>query len=123
MPSPSEPLPQRDSWLFIQDMLEFTETALAYADGKSDAELEAERMRWDAILRNLELLGEAANRVPPSLQALSPEVPWRTLVAVRNRLAHAYLSIEPEVVHGILQRHLPMLRDSLRALLQQRPAN
>jgi len=113
----------RDSWLFVQDMLEFTETALAYADGKTDAELEAERMRWDAILRNLELLGEAANRVPPRLQALCPEVPWRTLVAVRNRLAHAYLSIEPEVVHGILRRHLPMLRDALRALLKQRPAH
>ncbi len=121
MPSPSESLPQRDPWLYVQDMLEFTETALTYADGKTGVELEAERMRWDAVLRNLELLGEAANRVPTSLQNLNPELPWRTLVAVRNRLAHAYLSIEPDVVHGILQRHLPLLRDALRALLQQRP--
>jgi uncharacterized protein with HEPN domain len=106
----------------VQDMLDFTETALRYAEAKTEVELLADGMRWDAILRKLELLGEAANRVPADIQALRPELPWRTLVAVRNRLAHAYLSIEPEVVHGILQRHLPMLRDGLRTLLQQRPS-
>lgn len=122
MPSSFDPAPLRDPWLYVQDMLEFTETALHYADSKTEAELLADGMRWDAVLRKLELLGEAANRVPADIQALHPELPWRTLVAVRNRLAHAYLSIEPEVVHGILQRHLPALRDALRALLQQRPS-
>ncbi len=103
MPSPFERLGQRDPWLYVQDMLDFAETVLRYAAYQTQAELEVDRMRWDAILRNLELLGEAANRVPIEVQSLAPELPWRTLVAVRNRLAHAYLTIEPDVVDRIVR--------------------
>ena len=120
MPSPSERPAVRDPWLFVGDMLAFTETALRYAGAHGPDALEADRMRWDAILRNIELLGEAANQVPADIQLLAPELPWRTLVGVRNRLAHAYLHVEPEVIHRILQVNLPALRVQLQALLQQR---
>lgn len=117
MPSLSD----RDPWLFVEDMLAFVDLALRYAAGHSDQELEEDRMRWDAILRNIELLGESANRVPAALRDLAPELPWRLLVGVRNRLAHAYLHIEAEVIHRILRINLPQLRQQLLALLKRRP--
>lgn len=81
----------------------------------------ADELRWDALLRNLELIGEATTRVPAELQALAPDVPWRQLVATRNRLIHAYLGVSPTVVLSIVEDHLPPLRDALRALLTHRP--
>ena len=74
-------------------------------------------MRYDAILRNLELIGEAATHVPETLRAMAPDVPWRQIVATRNRVAHAYLGISADTVLSILHDDLPVLDLALRALL------
>lgn len=74
-------------------------------------------MRYDAILRNLELIGEAATHVPEALRAMAPGVPWRQIVATRNRVAHAYLGISADTVWSILRDDLPALDLALRALL------
>lgn len=110
---------ERDSRLYVEDMLEFCHRALAYAGPVTAATLTAEAMRYDAILRNLELIGEAATHVPEALRALAPDVPWRQIVATRNRVAHAYLGIDPETVWSILHDDLPPLQLALNALLQR----
>ena len=74
----------RDVRLYVDDMLEFCERALRYADGFVLPALLADSMRYDAILRNLELTGEAATHVGAGQRALAPDVPWR--VALRSRL-------------------------------------
>ncbi len=70
-------------------MLEFCNTALDYTRGFDQPGLLAERMRYDATLRNIELIGEASTHVPPALRTLAPDIPWREIVGTRNRLAHA----------------------------------
>jgi uncharacterized protein with HEPN domain len=76
-------------------------------------------MRYDATLRNIELVGEAASRVPPEVRASTEAIPWRLIIATRNRLAHAYLGIEAETVWGVIQAHIPELRRQLLLLLAQ----
>ena len=98
-------------------MVEFCERVIAYAAGFDLPALLADRMRYDAILRNLELIGEAATHVPDELRARAPELPWRQVIGTRNRLAHAYLGIEPETVWLIVTVNVPRLRDQLAALL------
>ena len=78
-------------------------------------------MRYDAILRNLELIGEASTHVDEAIRALAPAIPWRAIVGTRNRVAHAYLGISPQVVCTILQEDLPTLAIQLRLLLAQLP--
>ena len=113
------PLPSsdRDSTLYLRDMVEFCERVLAYTGGFDLQSMLADRMRYDATLRNLELIGEAATHVPTDIRDQGPEVPWRLVVGTRNRLAHAYLGIEPELVWLIATRNVPSLRDQLIALL------
>ena len=111
----------RDDRLYVEDMLEFCDLALAYAAGISRESLDADRMRYDAILRNLELIGEAATHVSAEQRALAPTVPWREIVATRNRVAHAYLGISADTVWSILRDDLPVLRPSLVALLAAIP--
>ena len=72
MPSPSS---ERDSALYLRDMVEFCERVMAYTAGFDLPALLADRMRYDATLRNLELIGEAATRVPGELRDRAPELP------------------------------------------------
>ncbi len=117
MPSLSE----RDPRLYVEDMLEFCGRALDYAAGVSRESLDADQMRYDAILRNLELIGEAATHVESEHRALASNVPWREVIATRNRVAHAYLGIDADTVWSILRDDLPTLRTALTALLNAIP--
>lgn len=110
-------LPERDHALYLRDMLAFCDAVLSYTSGHDLITVVADRMRYDATLRNLELIGEAATHVPDSVRALAPDIPWRQVVGTRNRLAHAYLGIEPELVWQIVERSVPSLRVQLLLLL------
>lgn len=116
MPSPSE----RDSWLYVDDMRTFCERALDYT---KDVDLEAfllDPMRYDATLRNLELLGEAATHVPAELRSRAPGIPGRQVIATRNRLIHAYLGIDIDTVWSIVRDDIPTLHGELLRLLATR---
>jgi uncharacterized protein with HEPN domain len=89
---------ERDELLYVEDMLEFCTKAMAYAAPLSEATLTEDAMRYDAILRNIELIGEASTHVPASIRGLAPEVPWREFVGTRNRVAHGDLGIAPDTV-------------------------
>jgi len=98
-------------------MLEFCAKAMAYAAPLSEATLTDDTMRYDAILRNVELIGEASTYVSDVTRALAPDVPWREIVGTRNRVAHAYLGIAPDTVWSILSEDRPALAKRLRMLL------
>lgn len=112
---------ERDVGFYIEDMLEFAQRALQYAGGLTEATLTVEQMRYDAILRNIELIGEAATRVPPQVRDMAPLVPWQKIVGARNRVAHGYLGIAAETVWNILDQQLPALQVALRELLSRLP--
>ncbi len=109
--------PERDETLYVEDMLEFCAKAMAYAAPLNEATLTQDPMRYDAILRNVELIGEASTHVSDATRALAPDVPWREIVGTRNRVAHAYLGIAPDTVWSILSDDLPALEPRLRVLL------
>ena len=113
MPSPSE----RDPRLYVEDMIEFCDRVLAYTRDVNVTELVADRMRYDATLRNLELLGEAATHVTQDLRDKASEFPWRQVIATRNRLIHAYLGIDEDIVWNIITDDVPALRLGLVDLL------
>ena len=71
---------------------------------------------YDATLRNLELIGEAATRVPDDVRAAHPQVPWRLMVATRNRLIHGYLGIDNDTLWSIVVSDVPALLPTLRTV-------
>lgn len=111
----------RDRRLYVEDMLEFCERAMRYADGQSLDGLMQDTMRYDAILRNIELIGAAATHLGPAERLLAPAIPWREIVGTRNRVAHGYLGISPTTVWDILTVELPALQPRLRELLARMP--
>ena len=79
----------REWRFYVEDMIAFCDKALAYTQGLDRSTFADDPMRYDATLRNLELIGEAATHVPEPVRATAADVPWRMIVAARNRLIHA----------------------------------
>jgi uncharacterized protein with HEPN domain len=70
---------------------------------------------YDATLRNLELIGEAATHIPDEVRTTNPDIPWRLVIATRNRLIHAYLGIDDDTIWSIIQDDIPALISALEA--------
>lgn len=105
------------AWRFyLNDMIGFVENVLAYTHGLDQGSFVASRLNYDATLRNLELIGEAATHIPANVRQQSPQIPWRQVIATRNRLIHGYLGIDDEILWSIIQDDTPALLANLRAL-------
>jgi uncharacterized protein with HEPN domain len=77
----------------------------------------------DAVIRNIEIVGEAAGRISPEFTARTPAIPWRDIVGMRHRLIHGYLQVNLDTVWEAVERDLPALERNLRALTEpQGPA-
>ena len=93
--------------------------ALDYARGRSSDDLRRERPLQHLLVRDLEILGEAASRVSAELRTAHPEIPWRDIVGMRNRLIHAYFDTDLDIVLKTVHSALPGLLDDLRKLMEQ----
>jgi uncharacterized protein with HEPN domain len=104
-------------WRFyLDDMINFAGKVLAYTDGLDQAEFMASGIAYDATLRNLELIGEAATHIPDEVRSAHPEIPWRMIIATRNRLIHGYLGIDDDTLWSIIQDDVTELLPLLKAL-------
>lgn len=107
---------QRQWRFYIDDMIGFAEKVVAYTKGLDQARFVADSLVYDATLRNLELIGEAATHVPDAVRAAHAEVPWRLSIATRNRLIHGYLGIDNDTLWSIVVSDVPALLAALRAV-------
>jgi uncharacterized protein with HEPN domain len=117
----SEATPPREWRFYVEDMIAFCDKALDYTRGLDRSTFATERMRYDATLRNLELIGEAATHVPDDVRQAAADVPWRMVVAARNRLIHGYLGIDDDTLWSIISDDLVPLRAALTRLLAAQP--
>jgi len=106
----------REWRFYVDDMIGFAEKVLTYSQGFEQEAFVASGLNYDAALRNLELIGEAATHVPDTARAAHPQIPWRLVIATRNRLIHGYLGIDDDVLWSIIQDDVPALFIELRAL-------
>ena len=89
---------------------------LSYCDGLEQADFESKGLTYDATLRNLELIGEAASHIPENIRSANPSIPWRMIVATRNRLIHGYLGIDNDTLCSIIRDEIPELLIKLEKL-------
>ncbi len=112
---------ERDYRMYLEDMLEFSRDVMAYAQGLTLEVWQADQMRVDATLRKLSLIGEAATRVPDAIRSQAPDIPWRKIVGLRNRLMHAYPATDDSAIWSIVTGDVPTLQGPLKALLLALP--
>jgi uncharacterized protein with HEPN domain len=110
---------EREWRFYLDDMIRFAERVVAYTDGLDQVDFVDSGMHYDATVRNLELIGEAAGHIPEDVRRANPATPWRLIIATRNRLIHGYLGIDNDTLWSIVQRDIPALLPQLRKLKQQ----
>ena len=105
------------AWRFyLDDMIRFAERVLEYSDDLDQTAFTDGGINYDATLRNLELIGEAATHIPEAVRDSASQIPWRMLIATRNRLIHGYLGIDNDTIWSIVQTNVPTLLDALRKM-------
>ena len=109
----------REWRFYLDDMVTFAEKVLVYSESCEREAFFCDSMRCDATVRNLELIGEAATRIPEAVRNAHPEIPWRLIIATRNRLIHGYLGIDRDTVWSIIRDEIPTLVQTLRKVREE----
>jgi uncharacterized protein with HEPN domain len=109
---------ERDRVRFLH-MLDAARDAIAIASTRTRAQLDRDRVAVLAIVKCIEIIGEAASRVSPMERANHPEVPWSRTVAMRNRLIHVYFDIDLDVVWATVEHDLPVFISQLERVIEQ----
>ncbi len=107
---------KRNWQLFVADMVETIIKIAKYTENMSFEEFVDDDKTQDAVIRNLEILGEAANKIPKEIQERYPNIPWHQIIGMRNRLIHAYFVVDYEIVWKIITSELPGLLEKLGKL-------
>ena len=112
----SEAASGREWRFYLDDMIGFCERVQVFTAGIDQAQFIGDPMRFDATVRNIELIGESATHVPEQVRLSSPSIPWRMVIATRNQLIHGYLGVDNDTLWSIVETDIPMLLTSLRDL-------
>jgi uncharacterized protein with HEPN domain len=98
-------------------MIEAAEAACGFVSSKTRRDLDADRMLVFALVRAIEIVGEAGSKVSAPTRETASDIPWSLIVSMRNRLVHAYFDVDHEVVWKTATEELPQLLPRLRSLV------
>lgn len=107
---------QREWRFYLDDMIGFAEKVISYTQALDQDGFVSNGLNYDATLRNLELIGESATHIPEDVRQKNPQIPWRLIIATRNRLIHGYLGIDNDTLWSIICDDIPGLLANLRTI-------
>lgn len=105
---------RKDDEIRLRHMLDAALEAIAFAHGRKRADLDNDRQLVLALVKDIEIVGEAATQVSEPTRQHLPQIPWEQIVGMRNRLVHAYFDINLDILWNTVQRDLPELISLLR---------
>jgi uncharacterized protein with HEPN domain len=110
----------RDWRLFMEDIVAHCQKVGRYTSGMSKQDLLDNEMAYDAVLRALQIIGEAAKQIPDEVRAETPAVEWRKIAGFRDIAAHAYFGIDDNIVWDIVENRVPELLSVVANFLNDR---
>ncbi len=112
-------MPEKSSVFYFEDILESIEKIHRYLGEASFDEFSKNEMLIDAVIRNLEIIGEAAAHIDPEVRVKYPEIEWKKIVGLRNILIHAYSGIDLDIIWDIIKNRLSGLETKTRQVLKK----
>ena len=103
---------------YLRDMLENAEKALSFVEGMDYNQFVGDDKAVYAVIRAFEIIGEAARQIPDSMQKDNPDIPWREITGMRNKLTHEYFGVNTKVVWRTVHEDLPVIIPLLRKMLE-----
>jgi uncharacterized protein with HEPN domain len=112
----------RDEIMYLQDIAESCEKILRFTAGLSQSDLKVDEKTYDAVVRNLEIVGEAAKHIGEEIRRQLTDIEWRKAAGLRDMLAHAYFGIDDDILWDVVQNKVPRLANAARAFLNKNRA-
>ena len=103
----------------LEHIIEAIDCILAFSDGKTEEELETDKLKFFGIVKNIEIIGEAAYKLTHTFQRQHPDTPWAFITKMRHVLVHDYYQIEPKEVWKVIQEDLHPLREQITRYLAE----
>ncbi|ACB84621.1 DUF86 domain-containing protein [Natranaerobius thermophilus] len=107
----------RDYRVYLQDILKCIEKIESYVNNITYKAFSSNNMVQDAVIRNLEIIGEASKRIPEEVKENASHIEWRKIAGIRDVLIHDYAEVDLEIVWDVVQNKLPILKDGIKDLL------
>jgi len=109
---------ERDYQDYLVDILDACEKITAFIKGMTEGQFQADDKTQFAVVRGLEIIGEAAKKIPGTSRAKYPQVPWREIAGMRDKLVHDYIGVNARVVWKTATQDVPRIAELLRAIQQ-----
>ena len=106
--------------LYLRDIVTAADRIASYVEDITRSEFEADRMRIDAVIRNLQIIGEAVKKTPDSIQKEYPNIPWQEIAGLRNRVTHVYFNVDINIIWDVVQFELPILKTQIQQILKEK---
>ncbi len=103
----------------FQDILESINRIDTYTEGVEYDSFSHNQMMIDAVIRNLEIIGEASRNVPEDIREKYNEIPWRKMIGLRNLLIHEYFGVDESIVWEIIKTNLPKVKPNILKAIQE----
>jgi uncharacterized protein with HEPN domain len=110
---------KREILLLLEDIRDSCRKILSYTLGMSYEDFINDDKTVDAVVRNFEIVGEAANRVPENFKSDHPEIEWRKIIGFRNRIIHEYFGINYEIVWKIKEENILELKEFMEQAIEK----
>ncbi len=109
---------KREHELYLKDILDCVDKIESYITGMSFEAFNNDAKTIDAVVRNIEIIGEAARSIPKEIIAQTPEIPWRKMSDTRNRVLHEYFEVDTSILWQTITEDLPPLKEQIKTLLE-----
>ncbi len=113
----------RNYRLYVEDILECIGKIAAYINGMSFEKFSRDEKTIDAVVRNFEIIGEAAGQLPKDIKGKYAEITWREMIEFRNIIIHEYFGISLKIMWDIIKNELPPLELKIKTILKSLPRN
>ncbi len=110
---------KRDIRDYLNDILIHIDLAEEFIDNMTLDEFKEDPKTILALMRAIEIVGEATKNIPPSIRAQNPEVPWKSIAGMRDRIAHVYFGIDLDIVWNTTKEKLPEFRPAIQSILDE----
>ena len=109
----------RDPSLYLFHVLESIEFVRGYVESVDFRQFSENQQLQDAVIRRIEIIGEAVKNLPAEMRDAAPGVPWRRIAGMRDKVVHDYMGVDIELVWTVVHRDLPELAVAVRGLLER----
>lgn len=111
---------RKDHKLYLLDIIDACERISSYTKGKTEKEFAEDQKTVDAVIRNIEVIGEAASKVPQEVRKRIPDVPWNEVVAMRNKVIHEYFDVNIPIVWKTVKNDIPKLKKAISKVVKDK---